>query len=138
LLASPFNNVHTTWQEAAVDIPLASRTKEIPEKLFRFSPTSATDLTKCSRKFMYENILRLREKVVEPISYHSWLPPHLLGNAYHQLLEMIVEEKIREEAVILEKLDQVFATYEALYPPIYEQLVDDEKARAQEVLAAFI
>lgn len=130
---------HTLLQleEEPVDVTLYTEGEE-EKDLFTFSPTSAQHLVNCSRKFMYESILKAREVVVEPVEKRFWLTPNLRGDLYHEILEEYMKE-VREGPVDKDVLlDSVFQHYEELYTPIYSHLVEGEKNRAREMLDGFI
>lgn len=106
--------------------------------LFVFSPTSARELVQCSRKFMYERVMGLRDYEVDEPERNRWLAFNLLGNLYHEVLENYVNEAMEGVPNVEDIIEVTFSKYRKKYPPMYEELYLEEKERATEVMKNFV
>lgn len=104
---------------------------------YTFSPSSAVELKGCSRKFMYERMMKVRLPRYSEFSHQYWLPGNILGNLYHDLLESY-EQKSQKEVVGEDLIEAIFNEYTARYPAYYEKHVADEKQRAKKILTRHI
>lgn len=111
---------------------------EEEKELLRLSASKATELIGCSRKFMYEEVLRLKDDTGHDIRLDSWLANNLRGNLHHEILELYMQRRdeagAREDALQSEIINKVFAEYERLYPATYAQLIEREKERANKII----
>lgn len=119
--------------EGAVVAPLYAHQGE-EKDLLPFSPSAAKTLLTCSRQFMYERLMGLRDERAEELELTRWLRADLRGSLYHDILEDFVNESKVGPVDHGDLVDRVFARYESKYPPIYGSFAERERQYALEIL----
>lgn len=106
---------------------------------YRFSPSSAISLKECTRKFMYEKMMKISLSDYDELEHQYWIPNNVLGNLYHDLLERYEKEVMKHGVIDQDALlEEIFDKYANLYPALYEQQIIDEKEKAKAILKRHI
>lgn len=103
------------------------------------SPTAASRLVDCSRKYFLHYQLYMRGLASKQVTLDQWLSKQLLGTLYHEVFENCVKLWItdKSEAQFEARAVEIFEQYKAVYKPVSSAHYTVEVEKMKEALAQF-